>query len=150
MSLTRGGGGEEEEEEHEGSKNLFYFFFCAYTQCTDATMLRGKVGGISVIRSMIFRRSIFSFFLFILYSTTVVVLFSQCASTRRNSRFPSSPVSFLPSFQVMIKMGDLDGYPRSPRTNSRELCRAEELSSRKGIVVDASKNVSRCPSSSSS
>lgn len=61
-------------------------------------MLRGKVGGISVIRSMIFRRSIFSFFLFILYSTTVVVLFSQCASTRRNSRFPSSPVSFLPSF----------------------------------------------------
>lgn len=104
-------------------------------------MLRGKVGGISVIRSMIFRRSIFSFFLFIFYSTTVVVLFSQCASTRRNSRFPSSPVSFLPSFQVMIKMDDLDGYPRSRRTNSRELCR--ELSSRKGIVVDASKNVSR-------
>lgn len=104
-------------------------------------MLRGKVGGISVIRSMIFRRSIFSFF-YSFFIRRPSLCCSVSVLRREGIRdFPLPPfLSFLRS-QVMIKMDDLDGYPRSRRTNSRELCR--ELSSRKGIVVDASKNVSR-------
>lgn len=87
--------------------------------------------------------SLFFFFFLFIYSTTVAVLFVQCFDGEgiRVSLFP--PVSFF------VPSDDQDGGSqrwdiRDRGARIREtLRRAEELSSRRKIIVDASKNVSQ-------